>query len=90
MVRLLMKDQTDNIKKKLIEAIRTEVVKLEESGLTRTKISEKANVRLSFMSNFMRANEDGMNGLAIPKLIQMASGLDLRIELTTHKKENGI
>lgn len=82
-----MKDQTEVIKKKLIETIRAEVLKLEASGLTRTKISEKAEVRLSFMSNFMRANEDGMNGLAIPKLIQMASGLDLKIELAIHKKD---
>jgi len=83
-----MKDQTEGIKKKLVEAIRAEVDVLEESGLTRTKIAEKADVRLSFMSNFMRANEEGMNGLAIPKLIQMASGLDLKIELTVLKKDS--
>ncbi len=83
-----MKDQTEGIKKKLVEAIRAEVDALEESGLTRTKIAEKADVRLSFMSNFMRANEEGMNGLAIPKLIQMASGLDLKIELTVLKKDS--
>lgn len=82
-----MRDQTDNIKKKLVEAIRAEVESLEGSGLTRTKISEKAGVRLSFMSNFMRANEEGMNGLAIPKLIQMASGLDLKIDLAISKKD---
>lgn len=82
-----MRDQTDNIKKKLVEAIRAEVEFLEGSGLTRTKISEKAGVRLSFMSNFMRANEEGMNGLAIPKLIQMASGLDLKIDLAISKKD---
>ena len=83
-----MKDQTEGIKKKLVEAIRAEVDALEESGLTRTKIAAKADVRLSFMSNFMRANEEGMNGLAIPKLIQMASGLDLKIELTVLKKDS--
>ncbi len=84
-----MKDQSDSIKKKFVETIRAEILVLEKSGLTRTKISEKAGVRLSFMSNFMSANDEGMNGLAIPKLIQMASGLDLKIELTIHKNESG-
>lgn len=80
-----MKDQAESIKKKLIEAIRAEIRSLEGEGLTRTKISDKAGVRLSFMSNFMNANDEGMNGLAIPKLIQMASGLDLKIELAINK-----
>lgn len=84
-----MKDQSDSIKKKLAEAIRAEVFALDGAGLTRIKIAEKAEVRPSFMSNFMSANNEGMNGLAIPKLIQMASGLDLKIELTVRKKEGG-
>jgi predicted XRE-type DNA-binding protein len=83
-----MKDQSESIKKKLVETIRAEIRALEDSGLTRTKISEKAGVRLSFMSNFMNANDEGMNGLAIPKLIQMASGLDLKIELAISKNES--
>ncbi len=83
-----MKDQSESIKKKLVETIRAEIRALEGSGLTRTKISEKAGVRLSFMSNFMNANDEGMNGLAIPKLIQMASGLDLKIELAISKNES--
>ena len=81
-----MRDQIESIKKELIETIRAEVLILEKSGLTRTKISEKAGVQLPFMSNFMGSNWEGINGLAIPKLIKMANGLELRIDLIVKKK----
>lgn len=82
-----MKDQVENIRKELIAAIRNEVTSLEKS-MTRTKVAEKAGVRLSFLSNFMGLNQEGMNGLAIPKLIQMANGLGLDVELIIKKKSS--
>lgn len=83
-----MKDQSENIKKKLIEAIRHDVLRREKAGATRAEVAEIATVSLPFMSNFMSSNMEGINGLAIPRLIRIASGLDLKIEITIHKKEN--
>ncbi len=84
-----MKDQTEKMQKELATAIRDEVLALEEKGLTRKKIAELAEVQLSFLSNFMRGNAESINGLALPRLVRVASGLDLKIELTIHKKEGG-
>ena len=85
MVRL-MKDQTDGIKKQLVDAIKAEVLKLEKSGLTRSEVAELLGKQRPFMSNFMKGNDEAIS-LAIPRLIQMASSLDLEIELTIYKKE---
>ena len=82
-----MKDQTEKVQKELANAIRAEVLALEKKGLTRKKIAELGGVQLSFLSNFMGGNAESINGLAIPRLVRVASGLDLKIELTIQKKE---
>lgn len=84
-----MKDQTEKMQKELAEAIRDEVLALEEKGLARRKIAEQAGVQPSFLSNFMSGNAESINGLALPRLVRVASSLDLKIELTIHKKEGG-
>ena len=81
-----MKDQTEKIQKELANAIRAEVLALEKTNLTRKKIAELAGVQLSFLSSFMGGNTENINGLAIPRLVRVASGLDLKIELTIQKK----
>ena len=82
-----MKDQTEKIQKELAGAIRAEVSVLEKKGLTRKKIAKLAGVQLPFLSNFMSGNVESINGLAIPRLVRVASGLNLKIELTIQKKE---
>lgn len=83
-----MKDQTDKIQKELATSIQSEVLRLEKEGLTRGKIAEQAGVQLPLLSNFMRSNDEHTS-IAIPRLIRIASGLDLKIELTIQKKEGG-
>jgi transcriptional regulator with XRE-family HTH domain len=76
-----MKDQTDKIRQELLKAIRAEIATLEAQGLTRKQVAEKAGVQSSFLSNFMRSNNEHFD-LGIPRIIKIASGLDLKIEMT--------
>ena len=86
-----VKDQNEEIRKKLISALKKEMKALALDGWNQTKIAKQAGTNQPFISNFLNDNEEGMNGLALPKLISMANGLGLKLKLDighSSKKKN--
>lgn len=80
-----MKNQVSSIKKKLIKAIRKEVLARNKTE-TITAIAAKAKTNQPFMSNFLNNNQKGFKTVAIQKLISMANALGLKIEVKVKKK----
>ena len=80
-----MKDQREQIRDALVKAVKSEVAANIKGGKTQQEIAKKVGVDRTFITHLMNDNEAGLHGLAIPKLIKVANGLGLDVEMIIRK-----
>ena len=83
-----MKDQREQVREALLKAVKSELAACLKSGMTHQELAKKIGVQRTFITHVINDNEKGFKTVAIPKLILVANGLGLDVELIIKKKSS--